>query len=515
MSYPQKEFISIIVPAKDEENRLPVLLNRLISYCQSSYHQYEIIVVDDGSADATLKTAQEFQKYLPSLKVISCKKNRGKGYAVKTGFWQAKGDIILFLDADGSTPPEEIEKNLAYFEEGYDIVIGSRIISDSQHVVKAKFYRMLMGRIYNAMVHLFLFKDIQDPQCGFKMFRQVIVRPLFSRMNINGFGFDSEILYVAHLLGLKIKEVPVNWQHVDGSKINLIRESWKMLVNIFQVRSWHLAPIHREHQFMSVEEIASMAEMEEKHWWFQSKKALILSIMKKLNQRFSRILDAGCGTGLNMSYLKDFGCCFGCDVASASLTFCQKNGLKNLIRCNLERPPFKDQQFECITILDVLEHAEDPEAVLRELSRILKNQGIMIVTVPAFKFLWSHHDEALSHLRRYQKEELKELLENHGFEVDKIGYFFFSTFLITFSIRFFKKIFCRQRIFKCDTFKLQSKWINDFLKNVLNQEIKLMDLLDLPFGTTLYAIIHKSKDQARLTQIRIEENSLELVARST
>ena len=129
---PMMRKISIIIPAKDEEKRLPNFLRTVIDYCCQSAHAYEIIVVDDGSRDQTAHVALAFQKEFPELKVLSLERNHGKGYAVKQGFFAAQGEIILFLDADGSTGPQEIEKHLNWFDEGYDIVIGSRVLIDEK-----------------------------------------------------------------------------------------------------------------------------------------------------------------------------------------------------------------------------------------------------------------------------------------------------------------------------------------------------------------------------------------------
>ena len=231
--------ISIIIPAKDEQERLPRFLRTVIDHCHRSSHSYEIIVVDDGSKDQTADATLSFQKEFPSLKVISLERNHGKGYAVKQGFFAAQGEIVLFLDADGSTGPEEIERHLDWFEQGYDIVIGSRVLSDGKSHVKARAYRKWMGAVFNFLVSHMLIKGIKDTQCGFKMFRASLVPALFGRLHLEGYGFDLEVLYLAQKMNLRIKEVAINWSHVDGSKVDLFKDSLRMFWNIIQIKNWH------------------------------------------------------------------------------------------------------------------------------------------------------------------------------------------------------------------------------------------------------------------------------------
>lgn len=235
--------ISVVIPAKDEAKRLPQFLKILTAHALASPHRYEIIVVDDGSRDTTSECALVYQKLFSNLSVIRLEVNHGKGYSVKHGLRSARGAICVFMDADGSTLPDEIEKNIFYFEKGYDIVIGSRNLNSPQHTIKAKGYRKLMGRFFRFCVNKFLFSDITDTQCGFKMFKKEIIRPLLAPTFINGFGFDLELLFLARQMGFKIKETPVSWHHVNGSKINLVSDSLRMFINILQIRSRHIRPL--------------------------------------------------------------------------------------------------------------------------------------------------------------------------------------------------------------------------------------------------------------------------------
>lgn len=483
--------ISIIVPAYNESKRLPFFLSFLITFCKENPKKYEIIIVDDASGDDTYEKVTTFQSEFSELHLIKLNKHMGKGYAVKCGFFSSKGKIALFLDADGSVAPNEIEKNLHYFNEGHEIIIGSRVLKSKEKIVKAKIYRKIIGICFNYLVHTFLFKEIKDTQCGFKMFRRDIIKPLFSRTYINGFGFDIELLYLANKMGYKIKEVPISWEHKKGGKVNLLIDSLKMFLNILQIRNWHCTPINPRNKYLGPNEYNFMYNMENTHWWFVSKRKLVNHLLGGFNRNSSLILDVGCGTGSNIMFLRKFGKCFGIDVSDKALTFCKKNGLKTILQCDAERISFKKQSFEVITCLDLLEHADNIFNVLNEFKRIIKDEGKIIITVPAIRLLWSQHDDALCHMRRFGKKEFIDIITESNFKIDKIGYFFFSSFFIVAPIRIIRRFFAKKTKIQSDTTTLPPYIINEFLKWLFSVEIKISSLLPLPIGTTLFAVISK------------------------
>ncbi len=499
--------ISIIIPAKDEALRLPRFLAGVISYCRQSRLRYEIIVVDDGSTDDTTAKALAFKNDFPDLKVLTLPHNRGKGYAVKRGLFASSGHVSLFLDADGSTPVEEIERNLPLLSQGYDIVIGSRVLHSPDRAVKTKAYRKLMGIVFNRLVHTFLIKNIQDTQCGFKMFRQDIIRPLWARVYLNGFGFDLEMLYVSQQLNLKVKEVPVQWTHVDGSKISILKDSLRMMFNIFQIRNWHYIPINTRAEHMSVTELANMYKQEKEHWWFRAKGEFMRAICAKGKVTPRKVLDAGCGTGHNMGFLQNQAFYVGCDIAHEALSFCKVNGISNLAQCNLEQMSFKPKSFDTIMALDVIEHVQDPYTVVGQLKKLLTDDGTIIVTVPAFRFLWSPHDESLSHMRRYNRQDLLDLLTDAGFEVKLSGYFFCSTFLPVAVIRIIRKIFVKNEDATCDTFTTPNRFVNAAIFFKLWMEAKLLRICPLPFGTSLYALARKNKGKDGSSTVAVKADA--------
>ena len=217
--------ISFVVPAYDEERRLADSLRRLIEFVAGQPYEAEIIVVDDGSADATAKIAREVARSVSqgvSLQLIQHDRNRGKGAAVRTGALAASGDVLFYLDADLATPPEEIPKLLSALEAGSAVAIGTRVQPDGVDMRASQpAWRRIGGRLFALVRRRLLLADVEDTQCGFKAFRRSAAQALFSRQQLDGWTFDAELLYLAQRLGLSVRQVPVDWHHVEGSRFQL------------------------------------------------------------------------------------------------------------------------------------------------------------------------------------------------------------------------------------------------------------------------------------------------------
>lgn len=228
--------VSVIIPAFNEELRLPATLDSVCAYLEGSVDRdYEVIVVDDGSSDGTADFVRSYEEKNERVKLISYEENQGKGYAVRTGMLAAKGDYVIYNDADGSSPIEELEKLIKSIDSGHDLAFGSRAKPDDSRFVDALAYRKYMGNTFNLIVQALILPGIQDTQCGFKMFRRNVARDIFSVAQVNGFAFDVEILYIARLRHYKWEEVPINWSNVDGSKVNVFVDSPKMFVEVLKI----------------------------------------------------------------------------------------------------------------------------------------------------------------------------------------------------------------------------------------------------------------------------------------
>jgi dolichyl-phosphate beta-glucosyltransferase len=231
--------LSIVIPAYNEQARLPRTVLETIHWCTSRNVEFELIIADDGSRDETLALARLFEETDVRIRSIACP-HMGKGATVRMGVLNAKGRLILFMDADGATPLSEIPKLLAAIEEGHEVAIGSRVIQRPGEVeVKTSFFRRIVGRIFAFFVNLFAIEGLADTQCGFKIFRREAAMAIFSRQKIVGFAFDVEILFLARRLALSIAEIPVNWVAQPGSKVNIVADSIRMLWDISRVRWMH------------------------------------------------------------------------------------------------------------------------------------------------------------------------------------------------------------------------------------------------------------------------------------
>ena len=227
--------LSIIVPSFNEELRLPATLERIAAYLKTTTRSTEVLVVDDGSTDRTAEVAASFAGRVANLRVLKNGKNRGKGYSVRHGMMEARGENVLFTDADLSAPIEEADKLLAALPQ-FDVAIGSRAMNRELIEVHESPFREFAGIVFNRIVRIVLWLPFVDTQCGFKAFRRERCRIIFEQQRIERFGFDPELLYLARHHGLKATEIPVRWSHSPATKINMMRDSLQMFVDVFTIR---------------------------------------------------------------------------------------------------------------------------------------------------------------------------------------------------------------------------------------------------------------------------------------
>ncbi|HEY6305183.1 MAG TPA: dolichyl-phosphate beta-glucosyltransferase [Candidatus Angelobacter sp.] len=236
---------SIIVPAYNESARVGATLQQILDHARRQNWHAEVLVVDDGSRDDTLEIARRFAAGHPVVRILRNPGNQGKGYSVRHGMLEARGTILLFTDADLSSPISEAGKLFAALESGADVAIGSRWLDSSLQFQRQSLKRQALSRAYNFFLRTMLLFPYRDTQCGFKAFTRAAAAMIFPRQRITRWGFDPEILYLAHRLGLKVAEVPVAWGHAEGSRLHVWRDGARMAWDTLRIRGYALTGKYR------------------------------------------------------------------------------------------------------------------------------------------------------------------------------------------------------------------------------------------------------------------------------
>ncbi len=231
---------SIVIPAYNESARLGASLEKVLAYVHAQGWDAEVIVVNDGSRDNTPDIVRAFAAKDPALRLVENPGNHGKGYSVRNGMLNARGRIVLFSDADLSSPIEEAPKLLQALDNGADIAIGSRWLRAETQTQRQPLHRQLFGRIFNLVLRLTLGLQFKDTQCGFKAFKQPAVQAIFPLQKIERWGFDPEILFLAKKLKFKTREVSVAWGHSGGTRINPLVDGSRMVMEMLRVRWYDL-----------------------------------------------------------------------------------------------------------------------------------------------------------------------------------------------------------------------------------------------------------------------------------
>jgi len=229
---------SIVIPAYNESARIGATLDKVLGYVALRGWNAEVILVNDGSSDDTVRIVQRYAAQHPTLRLVENPGNRGKGYSVRNGMLQARGQVLLFSDADLSSPIEEADKLLAAIAEGADLAIGSRWLQSELQTQRQPLYRQLFGRIFNLLLRTILGLKFKDTQCGFKAFTRRAAQAIFPLQRIERWGFDPELLYLANKFGFRVVEIPVAWAHREGTRISPLRDGPRMFFEMLKIR-WY------------------------------------------------------------------------------------------------------------------------------------------------------------------------------------------------------------------------------------------------------------------------------------
>ncbi|MGH2706061.1 MAG: glycosyltransferase [Actinomycetota bacterium] len=478
--------LSLVLPAYNEEARLPAALERLAGFAVHSGLRLEIVVADDGSTDATPDVAREWMAgpgdgIAVRLVQIS---HRGKGAAVRAGIRRAAAPVVGYCDVDLSAGPDALSRLYDEMANGADVAISSRGLPESVLEVRQPWYRERGGRLFNLLLRKLARIEFRDTQCGLKLFRREVAREMFRYQRLDGFAFDAELIVLAVRLGFDVREVPIRWAHDAGSKLSVPREALRMSRDIVTiVRRLGRGKVH-ELGVPSPAAIAMMASAEERHWWHVAKRRMVKAAIDG-RRPAGPCLDVGCGAGGVLAEVSASVPVVGVDLSTDALAFARARGITGLVRGEAGALPFASGSFSAALALDVIEHHPRPEELLREIRRVLADDGILIVTVPAFQWMWSYADHVLGHYRRYTRRQLAAELEATGFAPERVTYFHSWLLPLAWLFRKIRPLVGRSET--ADDFPVPAP-LNRLLSAVCAMEMRWLAHRDLPFGLSVLAV---------------------------
>ena len=424
---------SLIVPMYDEAQRISGTLTELASSPLAA-DRYELLLVDDGSTDGTPEIAEKAvaELGLRNVRVIRSAMNRGKGAAVRAGMLSAEGATRVFADADLSAGVVDIEACFERVEQpGVDVVYASRAHPDSVITSSQPGHRVMSGRIFNFVLRSLGLTEEVDTQCGLKGFTADAAHTLFTAVTIEGFAFDVEVLALARREGMRVDDMPISWAHVEASRVRPLRDGAAMFRDVVALRralrrAGPARPTRLEPGSMSEQKFEIMRDLEAEHWWFRAKRELVAQELERRGVTGAVALDAGCGTGGTLTVLANrFDTVVGAelDAHAAVIASDHRRSGTSVVRAPAEHLPVESGSVACLTSLDVVEHLDDDIAGLREYLRVVAPGGWVVLTVPAYEWAWSRHDELLGHRRRYTTARMEQAATEAGLIVERCTYF--------------------------------------------------------------------------------------------
>ena len=491
--------LSLVVPVYNEEGRLPATLDRLVAFVGEQRLSLEVVIADDGSTDGTARVFHEWTRthrpHHVTVRLIPIT-HRGKGAAVRAGMAHVTAPIVGYCDADLSAGPDAVLQLLQVVRGGADMAMASRGLSGSVLEVRQPWYRERAGRTLNAALRKLTGVPFKDTQCGLKLFRASIARTLFGYQRLDGFAFDIELVLLALRLGYRIEEVPIRWAHATGSKVSLVRDSIRMTRDTLRVVR---RLKHGQLQAPGVPSDDAMHVMtggEDDHWWHVAKRRLVREYVDPSLQP-RRCLDIGCGGGAMLVEAAALGSVVGMDLSLAALNHAKDRQLPALLMSEAAAVPLAAGAFSTVLALDVIEHHAQPEALLREIHRVLVPGGRVVITVPAFEWMWSYADDVLGHYRRYTRQQLHDELVASGFTVTRVSYFHAWLLPVAWLFRTIRTVL--RQTSAADDFAVPHL-VNKVLLAVCGLERRLFEKVDLRFGLSVFAVGRKPEVATAVAQ---------------
>jgi SAM-dependent methyltransferase len=490
---PERASFSLVVPLFNEVVRFVEQAGRLGEFILGWPAGSELIFVDDGSTDATTYRVEAFLAAHPGVPARLVRRpHLGKGAAVRAGLEAATAEYAGFCDVDLSTPLHQLEEIFFAARLGDVLAIGSRDVASSQLVRPQSRLREFLGKAYNRYLQLTVTPGISDTQCGAKVAATALWRRILPHCREIGYAWDVEAVAIASRLRIPVREVAIEWSHDDRSRVRVATDGPAMVLAVPRIlrRVRAIAPAAVDHAASGVfdhAQAATLVESDTRHWWFRSKAAIVSSMIRAHSDArcdAGRLVDVGAGAG---GVTAQLGWRPHRLVAiDGSLDLARHGKTRHALLAAVgvgERLPLGDGVASVVTLLDVIEHLEQPEHVLREARRVLAPGGRLVVTVPAHQWLWSGADEILGHTRRYTRALLRRQLADAGFRALRTTHVF-SWLLVP--------VWLRRRLAPRGHGQLgldQTSPLLDALAFVLTSlERRIVRRVSLPLGTSIVCV---------------------------
>ena len=451
----------------------------------------EVLFVDDGSDDATAALAEDALIVRPDLRgrVVRLAQNRGKGGAIAAGVTHAGGRAVAFADADLSTPPSAIAACFEAIESGAaDVVVTSRHAPESTITGAAPATRKLSTTVFRRLLGWRLGLDrYTDTQCGLKGFTREAARSLFTDLTVQRFAFDVEVLLRAEVAGLRVIEMPIEWHHVDDSTVRPIRDGARMAVDVLRLRGRV-----RRWQAQADSGLPVLALLERRHWWYVSHRETASDAIANglPPSRRHLAIDTAAGTGTVVDRFAELGFDhrLGLGTSAGTLRFAGGPAAHPALLsvASGRAIPLADSMADAVTAIDTIAVADDDVAIVVELARVTRPGGIVVITGPGMRSMWSDYDAALGHRRRYDRSDLEALLGSAGLEVVRVSHF--HAWLTPLTLLLQRTPLRRVLLQKPEQATFVDARLNRVLRAFVAAETLLLRWIDLPFGQAVIAV---------------------------
>lgn len=482
---------TLVIPMYREARRIEGTIAALASSALAC-PEVELIFVDDGSDDGTVETvASALERHVLGARVVTLESNAGKGAAVRAGVLEAEGRFIAFADADLSAGIPEIERCFHLLEAGgCDVVATTRGAPLSEIVIPQPPFRQLSGKLFNVLLRVFGLTRMADTQCGLKAFTRDAAVTLFEDLMTTRFAFDVEVLLKADLRGMVVRELPIEWKHIEASRVRPVKDSSRMIRDVIQLRRHFGRRMRASTRHMPATKFDVTAKVERDHWWFRAKRDLLVQELRRAGAMGRVALDAGCGTGEVVRCLNQlpFETVVGADLSLYALELARKEAERAtpLLASKAGVLCMRTGAADCLVTLDVLEHLDDDVAALLEFARVVKPGGTIVVAVPAYAWAWSDHDVVLGHRRRYTRAGLLEVAENAGLVVQRCTYY--HSWLVPVALLVRRTPLRRLLRGEAEEASYVNPSVNRLLSTVAAVERVACRFFDVPFGLSIMLV---------------------------